>query len=100
MVTLLTSSVTLWGVLALAFLPLYFGLRRMVPGLPGLHWWMLLIGIGATVGVAVWGRDVHYLAGRYVLTTLLMLGLPTLAISLVRPPRTGDPRSASKRKNR
>ena len=93
-----TSTVMLWGVLALASLPLYFGLRRMMPGLLGLHWWMLMIGIGATIGVAVWGRDVHYMAGRYVLTTLLAAGLPTLAISFVRPTRPDASRGAPRKK--
>ena len=79
-----TSTLTLWGVFALASLPLYFGLRRMVPGMPGLPWWMLAVGIGTLILAAVWGRDVHYLAGKYALTSLLMLGLPVLAISWVR----------------
>ncbi len=79
-----TSTVTLWGVLALASLPLYFGLRRIVPNMPGLPWWMLAVGIGTVILAVVWGSDVHYLAGKYALTTLLMIGLPTLALSLVR----------------
>ena len=56
----------------------------MVPGMPGLPWWMLAVGIGTLILAAVWGRDVHYLAGKYALTSLLMLGLPVLAISWVR----------------
>ena len=80
----LTSTVILWGVLALASLPLYFGLRRMTPGLPSLPWWMFAVGIGTVILTAVWGRDVHYMAGRYALTTLLALGLPALAISFLR----------------
>ena len=78
-----TSTVMLWGVLALASLPLYFGLRRMVRGLPGVAWWMLAMGVVASVLTALWGRDAFYLSGKYVLTTLLALGLPTLVASLV-----------------
>lgn len=80
----LTNTVILWGVLALASLPLYFGLRRMIPGMPGLPWWMLAIGIGTVILTVAWGRDVHYMAGRYALTTLLALGVPALAISFMR----------------
>ena len=80
----LTSIVTLWGVLALASMPLYFGLRRMVPGLPGIAWWLLAMGAVATVLATVWGSDAFYLAGKYVLTTLLALGLPALAAALLR----------------
>ena len=78
-----TSTVTLWGVLALASLPLYFGLRRLVPGMLGLQWWMLTVGVIASVLIALWGRDAFYLSGKYVLTTFLALGLPTLGTSLV-----------------
>jgi hypothetical protein len=84
MLTVLANTVALWGVLALASLPLYFGLRGIVPGLPGIAWWMLAVGVGATVLMTVWGRDAFYLTGKYVLTTLLALGLPALAISLAR----------------
>jgi hypothetical protein len=80
----ITGTLTLWGVLALASLPLYFGLRRMVPGLMALPWWLLAVGIGTVVLAAVWGSEVNYLAGKYAVTTLLMLGLPALAMSLSR----------------
>ena len=55
----------------------------MVPGMLGLQWWMLTVGVIASVLIALWGRDAFYLSGKYVLTTFLALGLPTLVTSLV-----------------